>query len=438
MRESPLYVFLDRYFGQILCFLFGFLPLIERKLRKYFSFNQDVNSKSKKVLIVEFFEMGSSMMAYHGLLELSKKIGKNNLYCLCSTTTKSSWVLIDIIPKENIYAIPSNTFSSFVLGFFSTIWKVRANSFDAIIDFGPLTRISALAATLIKSEHLSGFCNEGGEGYFRGFHYDRLVPYSQNHHAVYNFLTLMRVGSGEDPEKVLKHEYVFEEIATAKYTSRDEIKEVVLKKLKEFLKSPQADTTPLFLLGPDVGANLPQRNYPKSGYVSLIQKLLKTYPNAAVIFIGTKENEQYCQDLVRVIADARVINFCGRTATLEELLELFYLGTMYIGNDNGLQHFASMTTVPFISFFGVETPGVYGPLGNGMTIFQNFVCSPCVTMLNHKSTKCSNNLCLSTIPVENIMQSIDMIFQGKGRARTINNRDSYLYEREIKIISAKL
>jgi ADP-heptose:LPS heptosyltransferase len=83
-----------------------------------------------------------------------------------------------------------------------------------------------------------------------------------------------------------------------------------------------------------------------------------------------------------------------------ELLHLFNLSHVLISNDSGPAHFACLTRVHVIVFFGPEIPDRYRPLAaSSDVIYSRYTCSPCVGPYNQRLTPCNDNQCLKTISI---------------------------------------
>ena len=100
------------------------------------------------------------------------------------------------------------------------------------------------------------------------------------------------------------------------------------------------------------------------------------------------------------------MDLTGYTRTIMELITLLHLGSLLITNDGGPGHFASLTPIPTIVFFGPETPALYGPLGGkAVSLHVPLPCSPCVTAYNHRKSPCDgNNVCLKAIDPKEVFQ----------------------------------
>jgi ADP-heptose:LPS heptosyltransferase len=109
-----------------------------------------------------------------------------------------------------------------------------------------------------------------------------------------------------------------------------------------------------------------------------------------------------------------------------EFLRLISLSGLFIGNDNGPAHFASLTKTKILALFSVDTPNMYGPLGDCVVLYAYFQCSPCVSAWNHKYSICKNNLCLKEIKPDRVAKFAILHMANKIRPRTINNEVSYI------------
>ena len=83
-----------------------------------------------------------------------------------------------------------------------------------------------------------------------------------------------------------------------------------------------------------------------------------------------------------------------------------------ITNDSGPAHFGSLIDIHTIVLFGPETPALYKPIGNSVTIlYSGFSCSPCITAFNHRNTICSDNKCLQAISVKQVLTAVTEAYE---------------------------
>ena len=86
-------------------------------------------------------------------------------------------------------------------------------------------------------------------------------------------------------------------------------------------------------------------------------------------------------------------------------MRIFKFSSLLVPNDGGPGHFAAMTPMPTIIFYGPETPLLYGPIDEkARNLFLGFSCSPCVTAYNHRNSPCDgDNLCLKMIEPHQVL-----------------------------------
>jgi ADP-heptose:LPS heptosyltransferase len=89
-------------------------------------------------------------------------------------------------------------------------------------------------------------------------------------------------------------------------------------------------------------------------------------------------------------------------------MALLSLSTACISNDSGPLHIAAALGIPTVSFFGPESPLLYGPRGNGHTVFYaGIYCSPCLNVYNAKQAMCSgDNTCMQAITPEQVISAL--------------------------------
>ena len=89
----------------------------------------------------------------------------------------------------------------------------------------------------------------------------------------------------------------------------------------------------------------------------------------------------------------------------------YWINQEFITNDSGPLHVAVAYTTPTISFFGPETPIIYGPKFHAdlhKVFFLNLYCSPCISVFRDKNFICENkNNCMFQIQPENVIEIVE-------------------------------
>jgi ADP-heptose:LPS heptosyltransferase len=413
VKESALLRFVDRYLGQLICWL---LSPFKRRAHP---------SPCRQILFIEFFEMGAAIMSYSALKYVKDKLPECELHVLCVSSSKESWELLGLVPAQNIHVVEGNGMMHFLFSLLRTIGRLRRQRFDLVVDFDKFTRLSAITALLVGPRRIAGFYRYEYEGLYRGNFIDVPCAFNQNAHIAKNFLALCKTALAEKQHYPnYKGPVTSSEILLPAFKSDADLARQIEERVRTVL--PEWGDGPLVLVNPDVGPNLSIRNYPADHYVQVINGLLERSATACVLMIGVPENAAICEKIVAAVRSERCRSFCGHTRSLFELVELINLSQLLISNDNGPVHFGSLTPTPIVALFSTDSPFVYGPLGNCVILYTFFHCSPCISFLNNKRSRCKNNLCLQTLEPAKVLESAMLALEGRTTFRTINGEQSYI------------
>ncbi|MEI7562613.1 MAG: glycosyltransferase family 9 protein [bacterium] len=112
----------------------------------------------------------------------------------------------------------------------------------------------------------------------------------------------------------------------------------------------------------------------------------------------------------------RILNISG-IYSLKQFFVVVKSVKLFISNDSGPLHVAVAYQTPTISFFGPETPLIYGPNYKKdlhKVFFMNLYCSPCISVFRDKNFVCTNqNKCMFTIQPEKVIQQVDYFLLNK-------------------------
>jgi ADP-heptose:LPS heptosyltransferase len=139
-----------------------------------------------------------------------------------------------------------------------------------------------------------------------------------------------------------------------------------------------------------------------------MDKLLSTHESIGIILIGGRSERHVAEELRNHFSpgkhSSRIVNVAGMTS-LSDLIDIFHFSDLFITNDSGPAHLASLTEIPSIVIFGPETPELYTPLeGRSKCVYLGLDCQPCVTVYNGKQSHCNNNVCLQKIEPDLVLR----------------------------------
>lgn len=154
----------------------------------------------------------------------------------------------------------------------------------------------------------------------------------------------------------------------------------------------------------NTGPISPARRWPRERFIELGRRLAKE-ANTRIVLIGGPDEVDYVAPAAEALGKAAV-NLAGRTR-LPELLGLLADVDVFITNDSGPLHIAAAMGAPTVSFFGPESPKIYGPRGaRHSVLYKGLPCSPCLTFANLKRTDCDHFSCLREVTVEEALLAV--------------------------------
>lgn len=392
---------IDYYLGIPL----SFILTIIHKVAKALKLNKDILPQPKNLLFIELSEMGSAILAYSAMKKIKQLYPQASLYFTIFEKNKASVEILNIIDKDKIFAIRDDSFVNFLIDTTKVLFKSRINKIDTSIDLELFSRFSNLLSYLSGASNRVGFNNYYAEGLYRGDWQTHKVYYNQHRHMSLNFLALVySLNSDREDIPLLKVKIDDNDIILPKVGMDETRKQEILAKLKQ-INPDINETCRKIIINPNAGTILPIRAWPLDNYLALISKILQD-ENNYIIITGNHEARDDARTIVNTVKNSRCLNLVGKTS-FKELLDLYHLADLLITNDSGPAHFASLTSIRTMVFFGPETPLLYKPLGQKVHVFYSSLsCSPCLTAFNHRHTPCRDNKCLKMITVEEVYNSI--------------------------------
>ncbi len=399
----------DSWIGVPVCAL---LTLV-RKLTAPFS--RAPAAPIERILFIKLAEQGSTVLAYPALQRAVDKVGAENVYFVAFAPNRFILDAMEIIPPENVIPIQTGGAVRTLLSTLATVAKMRRMRFDATIDLEFFARSTAILSYLTGAKRRAGLHAFAGDGPWRGDLMTHRIIYNPHIHTAQTFDVQVEA-LDQPPERFPAFNVVptpLEELPRPRIAPRpDEVKDV-----EELIceVTGQAEAPPLVLLNANCSDLMPLRKWDDANYLALAGRLLERHPTLHIGFTGAPDEAPAVQKLVDKVGSERCVSFAGRT-TMRQLLILYELAEVLVTNDSGPAHFASATSVDVVVFFGPETPKLFHGLSSrNHVIWAETACSPCVNAYNNRVSKCTDNVCMKRISVDEVFGVVCDLLTSRAR-----------------------
>lgn len=385
---------IDYWVGVPLCALLTLLHGVRRGL----GLARVPSTPPRRILFIQLAEMGTMVVAYPALRRARERFPDATLHFLCFTQIRSSVEMLDIIDPACILTIDDRSAWSLVRDTLSFPWRARRLGIDTVINMETFVRYSSLLSYASGASRRVGFHRFNQEGLYTGRLLTHEVWYNPHIHAGHTFLDLvhaLEAPPGQVPR--VKRPRAMDQLDVPKIVTDEATARALWRKL-ESLNPALTEGRRLVILNPNASKRFPMRRLPLDAYADLARLLLDD-PDVCVLVTGVADEKADAQHVCSRVGSSRVVDLTGATSMME-LLHLFNVADVLISNDSGPAHFACLTSIHVVVFFGPEIPDRYRPLATSSdVIYASYTCSPCVGPYNQRLTPCNDNQCLKTIDI---------------------------------------
>ena len=395
-----------------------FLLTVGDRVRRLLGLASSSTGRPRNILFIQLAEMGTMVVSYPALRKAHELYPDATLHFLCFTQVRPSVEILDIIPADNIITIDAHSGGALVRDTLLFLWRARARRIDTVINMEAFVRYSSLLSYLSGACRRVGFHRFNVEGLYSGDLLTHKVLYNAHVHAAHTFLDLVHaLGAAPDQVPRVKRPISMDRLEVSKITTDAGAADEVWRKLRAM----NADIGParkLVMLNPNASAKFPMRRLPLESFTELARRLLED-SEVFVLISGVAAEKPDAHYICTQLGSPRVLDLTGET-TLTELLHIFNLADVLVTNDSGPAHFAALTRIHVIVFFGPEIPGRYRPLtAMSDAIHTGYSCSPCIGPHNQRQSPCNDNLCLKSIDIEEIARLVRSRLQSVRSSRRL-------------------
>ncbi|MES2617840.1 MAG: glycosyltransferase family 9 protein [Bacteroidota bacterium] len=166
--------------------------------------------------------------------------------------------------------------------------------------------------------------------------------------------------------------------------------------VEEFIKQHSIGRYAVF----HIGARRVLRQWPLERF-ALLAEFVKTNFQLAIVFAGTKEDEQHI-NAAKAQLPFETFSFT-EGFSLSQFSYLCSGASLFIGNESGPLHIASAFGIPLVGLYGPGVPDVFYPLGENSRILHHVLsCNPC----NQIDCVVPENPCIQRITVLDVSNEL--------------------------------
>ena len=404
--------FIDRWLGQLLC---GGVSAWVR-FTGLFSAPAQLGKAPQNILVILLSEMGSIVLAGPMFAELRRKYPGAAIHVLQLKKNQEVSRLLSLTQPENMHTLDDSSGGALSGDIVKVSLAMRRLGLDAVIDCELFSRVSALLSFSTGAPVRVGFTPHTQEGLYRGSFINHAIPYNPYQHISKQFLSLVDALESEGSAPRNKAAAIRELPVDTELSVHFSAAELQTYRSQVQTDHPVTVSRKLVLMYAG-GGILPERAWPAAHYARVAQGLCAA--GFAVGLIGLKDDALLAKDLLAKIRSEACIDLTGYTRSIRELLMLFHASSLLITNDGGPGHFATVTPIQTMVFFGPETGKLYGPLGTRNKVLESGIaCSPCLSAYNHRLTFCDgDNQCLKRIAPDPVLEQAMVFLDGGGANR---------------------
>lgn len=365
-------------------------------------FRPSIQGQIRNILVIKFLGIGSIILTAPTIPALRDAFPGANIHYLTFKDNRSVLELLNLADR-NIFIDTSSVYR-FFLTTLQAILTIRRERIDIAFDFEFFAKFPLIVAMLGGVKQKAGFYLTSE--WWRKYLLDYPGYYNHYYHIKDVFLSLVYFVKQSDPYYLHFDQYQMMYGLPTIAPSRQSMQRID-GRLRE--AGIMVDTA-IVVVNPNAGPELaPQlKRWPGEYFSLLMDRLIGAHGDLRIVMVGSRNERPYVQSIIdRMVNAGSVVNMAGET-TLGELLSLLSLARVFVTVDSGPMHLASLTQTPIIGFFGAETPVLYRPLGERVTILCKPLYSvPMFTVYNGKESLLSENIPLRSITVEEAYHAVE-------------------------------
>lgn len=385
-------IFIDRFFGGPLIFLTN---VVARFAGFILHRNHSLKSIPQRVIICKLVGIGSIVQSTTLLVNLKKQFPDLKVAYL---STESNRVLLESIGLiDEVITINDKSLFTLLTSSFKATWKSWKFKPDIFFDIEVYSNLTSFISCLSLARDRIGFYRKDQAKrlgiYTHMLYFNIKAPINQSYLQMGRLIGCINTSSELYPIRV-----------------EDEAKKRAEKKLLERFNINPGQ---YILINPNASDLRIERRWPAKRFTEFINEILEVTPLQCVL-IGSKPERDYVKLIIDDVNPRHVKNVINTAGELSipELLTLIQNATFMVTNDTGPMHLAFSLKTKTLALFGPCNPMQYGNISNGIAIYKEVYCSPCVHEFLIPPCH-GDNQCMKIISVKEVTEAAKKMLQGE-------------------------
>ncbi|MBW2146261.1 MAG: glycosyltransferase family 9 protein [Deltaproteobacteria bacterium] len=382
---------IDLVLGTLVCMLLNIVHQAKRPFIK-----RRVPHEVRNILFMKFFGMGSLILSMPLVESVRKHYPGARIYYISFASNQS--VLNRMTGVDEWMVLRTDSFLRFCRDVVVNLLALRRRGIDMVFDLEFFSRFSMMFSYMTGAPVRVGFykLNVG-----RGNLLTHPTYFNHYRHITEVFLALGESVGIAVPSPILV----------------PGLKPIpgAVERVQAMLQEHGLDGPgPRVVINVNASELCLERRWPAELFAALVDYLIERR-RVRPILIGSPGERPYVDHVLSIcLRGDKAVNLAGNL-DFDGLVALLEQSDLLITNDSGPLHLAAMLGVPSVSFFGPETPLLYGPIGNDNAVFYARVyCSPCLNVFDAKIAACQGrNICMQAIGLENVIAKLDSFLDGE-------------------------
>lgn len=145
------------------------------------------------------------------------------------------------------------------------------------------------------------------------------------------------------------------------------------------------------------------KRLPVSKYVSIIKGIVVARPETKFVLMGSLADKECCDQIQKEADSLNIYNLAGKTS-LDEAAFVCAACSLFLSNDSGLMHLASVAGTKVVAFFGPTKEVHTAPLGD-FEIIRSDKKIDCVPCMKRECLQ-NNHICMESIDIDKVLSTV--------------------------------